>query len=108
MIHTLPASISLLTGLDSGRFPAGSSPGTLPKLRSTAIPAAIVRRLKCCSRLLKLDRLLLRGLSGPNDEFLLAATAQNLRKKVAKLRGQGPPDCNIGVPARREFVSINP
>ena len=31
-------------------------------------------------RNLKLDRLRLRGLSGANDEFLLAATAQNLRR----------------------------
>jgi len=31
-------------------------------------------------RILKLDRLRLRGLSGARDEFLLAATAQNLRR----------------------------
>lgn len=31
-------------------------------------------------RILKLDRLRLRGLSGTQDEFLLAATAQNLRR----------------------------
>jgi hypothetical protein len=31
-------------------------------------------------RILKLDRLRLRGLSGANDEFLLAATAQHLRR----------------------------
>ena len=35
-------------------------------------------------RILKLDRLRLRGPSGARDEFLLAATAQNLRK-LAKL-----------------------
>lgn len=35
-------------------------------------------------RILKLDRLRLRGPCGANDEFLLAATAQNLRK-LAKL-----------------------
>lgn len=35
-------------------------------------------------RILKLDRLRLRGLSGAHDEFLLVATAQNLRK-LAKL-----------------------
>jgi len=35
-------------------------------------------------RILKLDRLRLRGPSGAHDEFLLAATAQNLRK-LAKL-----------------------
>jgi hypothetical protein len=31
-------------------------------------------------RVLKLDRLRLRGLSGAQDEFLMAATAQNLRR----------------------------
>ena len=31
-------------------------------------------------RILKLDRLRLRGFSGAQDEFLLAATAQNLRR----------------------------
>ncbi len=35
-------------------------------------------------RILQLDRLRLRGPSGARDEFLLAATAQNLRK-LAKL-----------------------
>ena len=35
-------------------------------------------------RILKLDRLRLRGPNGARDEFLLAATAQNLRK-LAKL-----------------------
>lgn len=35
-------------------------------------------------RILKLDRLRLRGPNGARDEFLLAATAQNLRK-MAKL-----------------------
>ncbi len=36
-------------------------------------------------RILKLGRLRLRGPCGANDEFLLAATAQNLRK-LARLR----------------------
>jgi hypothetical protein len=35
-------------------------------------------------RILKVDRLRLRGPNGAKDEFLLAATAQNLRK-MAKL-----------------------
>jgi hypothetical protein len=35
-------------------------------------------------RILRLDRLRLRGLKGAKDELLLAATAQNLRK-LAKL-----------------------
>ena len=33
-------------------------------------------------RILKLDRLRLRGLSGAKDEVLLTATAQNLRRLV--------------------------
>ena len=41
-------------------------------------------------RILKLDRLRLRGMNGARDEFLLAATAQNLRRMV-KLLGQPPP-----------------
>ncbi len=39
---------------------------------------------------LKLRRLRLRGLSGANFEFLMAATAQNLRR-LAMWRGRGPP-----------------
>lgn len=46
-------------------------------------------------RILKLDRLRLRGLSGAHDEFLLAATAQNLRR-MAKWCGHGPPNTAIG------------
>ena len=54
--------------------------------RATLTPAAqegrdAVRPLK---RILRLDRLRLRGPNGARDEFLLAATAQNLRK-LAKL-----------------------
>lgn len=41
-------------------------------------------------RILKVDRLRLRGLSGAQDEFLLTATAQNLRR-MAKVLGTGPP-----------------
>jgi hypothetical protein len=42
-------------------------------------------------RILKFDRLRLRGLSGAKDEVLLTATAQNLRR-LAKLLGRaGPP-----------------
>lgn len=45
-------------------------------------------------RVLKLDRLRLRGPSGAQDEFLLAATAQNLRR-MAKLLTLGPPKQQI-------------
>lgn len=41
-------------------------------------------------RILKLDRLRLRGLTGATDEFTLAAAVQNLRR-MAKLLPQGPP-----------------
>lgn len=41
-------------------------------------------------RIMKLDRLRLRGLTGAADEFTLAATVQNLRR-MAKLLPQGPP-----------------
>lgn len=47
-------------------------------------------------RILKLDRLRLRGLSGAHDEFLLAATVQNLRR-MAKWCGHGPPSMAVGV-----------
>jgi len=41
-------------------------------------------------RILKVDRLRLRGIKGAQDEFLLTATAQNLRR-MAKYLGTGPP-----------------
>lgn len=45
-------------------------------------------------RIMRLDRLRLRGMSGAHDEFLLAATAQNLRKMAKRLgatnAGLGP------------------
>ena len=49
-------------------------------------------------RILKLDRLRLRGLSGARDEILLAATAQNLRKP-AKYAGPAPPGSTAHCPA---------
>jgi hypothetical protein len=49
-------------------------------------------------RIRKRDRLRLRGLSGANDEFLLAATVQNLRR-LAKLCSQAPPEHGRGAPA---------
>ena len=48
--------------------------------------------------ILKVDRLRLRGLTGANDEFLLAATTQNLRR-LAKLCAQGPPTHRIDASA---------
>jgi len=46
-------------------------------------------------RILKLDRLRLRGLTGARDEFLMAATAQNLRR-MAMWLSTGPPDPGVG------------
>ena len=48
-------------------------------------------------RILKMDRLRLRGLSGARDEFLLTATAQNLRR-MAKNLSTGPPEICVAVP----------
>ena len=41
-------------------------------------------------RILNVDRLRLRGMSGARDDLLLTATAQNLRR-MAKILGTGPP-----------------
>jgi hypothetical protein len=49
-------------------------------------------------RIMKLDRLRLRGLTGAKDEFLMAATVQNL-KKLAKLKYK-PSDYGRGAPAQ--------
>jgi transposase len=49
-------------------------------------------------RILRLDRLRLRGLNGARDEVLLTATAQNLRRLV-KLLGRGPPLLAAACPA---------
>ena len=46
-------------------------------------------------RVLKLDRLRLRGPSGAHDEFLLAATAQNLRRMAKWLCPAGPETANM-------------
>ena len=49
-------------------------------------------------RILKLDRLRVRGLSGAKDEVLLTATAQNLRR-LAKLLCRVPPPIAAACPA---------
>jgi hypothetical protein len=41
-------------------------------------------------RILRLNRLRLRGPSGAKDEFLLAAIAQNLRKMAKLVKGPPP------------------
>jgi len=47
-------------------------------------------------RVMNFDRLRLRGITGAHDEFLMAATVQNL-KKLAQQRYK-PPDHRIGAP----------
>jgi len=47
-------------------------------------------------RIMKLDRLRLRGLTGARDEFVIAAMVQNL-KKLARLRCK-PPDYGVSLP----------
>jgi hypothetical protein len=54
-------------------------------------------------RILKLDRLRLRGLSGARDEVLLTATAQNLRR-LAKLLG----DASMSPPVNGERRNRGP
>ena len=49
-------------------------------------------------RILKLDRLRLRGPTGAKDEFLLAATAQNLRRMV-NLLSRPPPSYRVSASA---------
>jgi hypothetical protein len=52
-------------------------------------------------RILKLDRLRLRGLSGAQNEFLLAATAQNLRRMAKWLTPPAPEPPGIAVYSSR-------
>jgi hypothetical protein len=60
----------------------------MAKKSPASIHAEVSRRLRKkvemlfahLKRILKVDRLRLRGPNGARDEFLLAATAQNLRK----------------------------
>ena len=63
-----------------------TNPGAPPSFRavSTGQGKKIEMLFAHLKRILKLDRLRLRGPNGARDEFILAATAQNLRK-MAKL-----------------------
>lgn len=77
-------------------------PAALPRLRNISSLAVSVWKVEILfahlKRILKLDRLRLRGLSGATDEFTLAAAVQNLRR-LAKFIAQGPPTHKIGAPA---------
>jgi hypothetical protein len=54
--------------------------------------------MRYMKRILRLDRLRLRGLSGARDEVLLTATAQNLRRLV-KLLSRAPRPFAAACPA---------
>lgn len=58
------------------RWPRDSS-----KLLHPPVETALFAHLK---RILKLDRLRLRGPNGAHDEFLVVATAQNLRRMARR------------------------
>ena len=60
-------------------------------------------RFALMKRILKLDRLRLRGLSGARDEVLLTATAQNLRR-LAKLLRRAPPLAACRAQAARQVL----
>ena len=77
--HKVPRSIHE-GARDMARAIAKSSEGRVSRRLSKKVEM-LFAHLK---RILKLDRLRLRGPTGARDEFLLAATAQNLRK-LAKL-----------------------
>ncbi len=69
-----------------------------PEYRQSACERKKVEMLFAhLKRILRLDRLRLRGIRGARDEFLLAATAQNLRR-MAKLLSQPPPNCRVSAP----------
>jgi hypothetical protein len=64
----------------------GQAPMVHPRYRLLVVEM----RFAHMKRILKLDRLRLRGLSGAKDDVLLTATAQNLRR-LAKLLRCAPP-----------------
>jgi hypothetical protein len=81
--------------------------GSAPR-RCTNDHVTSARRSRCCShlkRILKIDRLRLRGLTGAADEFTLAAAVQNL-SRLAKLTSHGPPLQGTGAPARGETLRV--
>lgn len=64
--------------------------GTPAFIRSACLRKKVEMRFAQLKRNLNFRRLRLRGLTGARDEFLLAATAQNLRK-LARFLACGPP-----------------
>jgi transposase len=83
---------------EEARDYARSLSGTPAYLQSRRDRKKVEMSFAHLKRILKLDRLRLRGMSGANDELLLAATAQNLRK-MAKLIWKPPKFDGLAVPA---------
>lgn len=83
---------------EEARDYARSLRGTPAYLQSRKDRKKVEMSFAHLKRILKLDRLRLRGMSGANDELLLAATAMNLRK-MATLIWKPPKDDRISVPA---------
>jgi hypothetical protein len=65
---------------EEARDEASAIANTLAYKRSRRERKKIEMLFAHLKRILKLDRLRLRGPNGAHDEFLLAATAQNLRR----------------------------
>jgi transposase len=75
---------------EAARDHARSLAGTAPYEQSTRERKKVEMLFAHLKRHLRFERLRLRGLSGARDEFLLAATVQNLRR-LAKLAAMPPP-----------------
>jgi transposase len=88
-VRKIPRSI-----YEAARDVARSLFGTEAYARSRRDRKKVEMLFAHLKRILRLDRLRLRGPRGARDEFLLAATAQNLRK-LAKLLIRPPPDQRI-------------
>ena len=70
---------------DRARCRSRASPDTPQYKQSRRDRKKVEMLFAHLKRILKLDRLRLRGLTGAQDEFLLAATAQNLRRMAKRL-----------------------
>ena len=75
---------------EGARDNARSLAGTEPYEQSRRERKKVEMLFAHLKRNLRFERLRLRGLTGARDEFLLAATAQNLRR-LARLTGKPPP-----------------
>jgi transposase len=89
-VRKIPRSI-----YEAARDVARSLFGTDAYVQSRRDRKKVEMQFAHLKRILRLDRLRLRGPRGAKDEFLLAATAQNLRK-LARLLIRPPPDQPTG------------